>query len=105
MFNIGIDFGSTYTTVSAYRNETEKLETVVLGLGTPYIPTIAGGKVGSPWTDFATAQPQKALWEERTMSLIAISLCRRNSVLQQNSITKTIVQKRIVSRKNNTQEM
>ena len=35
MFNIGIDFGSTYTTVSAYRNETEKLETVVLGLGTP----------------------------------------------------------------------
>lgn len=47
MFNIGIDFGSTYTTVSAYRNETEKLETVVLGLGTPYIPTIAGGKVGS----------------------------------------------------------
>lgn len=23
MFNIGIDFGSTYTTVSAYRNETE----------------------------------------------------------------------------------
>ena len=38
MFNIGIDFGSTYTTVSAYRNETEKTETVVLGLGTPYIP-------------------------------------------------------------------
>ena len=56
-------------------------------------------------TDFAAAQPQKALWEERTMSLIAISLCWRNSVLQQNSITKTIVQKRIVSRKNNTQEM
>ena len=44
MFNIGIDFGSTYTTVSAYRNETEKLETVVLGLGTPYIPTLVGGK-------------------------------------------------------------
>ena len=44
MFNIGIDFGSTYTMVSAYRNETEKLETVILGLGTPYIPTLVGGK-------------------------------------------------------------
>ena len=44
MFNIGIDFGSTYTMVSAYRNETEKLETVILGLGSPYIPTLVGGK-------------------------------------------------------------
>lgn len=104
MFNIGIDFGSTYTTVSAYRNETEKLETVVLGRE----PRIFPRSQAERWevlTDFATAQPQKALWEERTMSLIAIFLCWRNSVLQQNSITKTIVQKRIVSRKNNTQEM
>lgn len=104
MFNIGIDFGSTYTTVSAYRNETEKLETVVWP-GNPVYSHDRRRKGRKSLTDFATAQPQKALWEERTMSLIAISLCWRNSVLQQNSITKTIVQKRIVSRKNNTQEM
>ena len=91
MFNIGIDFGSTYTTVSAYRNETEKLETVVLGLGTPYIPTIAGGKVGS--------------LDGLRYGSAAKGIMGRNFVLQQNSITKTIVQKRIVSRKNNTQEM
>lgn len=67
MFNIGIDFGSTYTTVSAYRNETEKLETVVLGLGTPYIFPRSQAERWEVLTDFATAQPQKALWEERTM--------------------------------------
>lgn len=104
MFNIGIDFGSTYTTVSAYRNETEKLETVVLGLGTPYIPTIAGGKVGS-LDGLRYGSAAKGIMGRKDHVMIAMSLCWRNSVLQQNSITKTIVQKRIVSRKNNTQEM
>ena len=94
MFNIGIDFGSTYTTVSAYRNENGKTGNRSFWAWEPRIFPRSQAERWEVLTDFATAQPQKALWEERTMSLIAIFLCWRNSVLQQNSITKTIVQKK-----------
>ena len=47
MLNIGIDFGSTYTMVSVYREDTEKLETIILGTGTPYIPTVVSCEDGN----------------------------------------------------------
>ena len=33
MVNLGMDFGSTYTTVSVYREDTETLEALILGQG------------------------------------------------------------------------
>lgn len=41
MVNIGIDFGSTYTTVSVYREDTQLLEALSLSQGSPYIPSVA----------------------------------------------------------------
>ena len=41
MRNIGIDFGSTYTTVSVYREETGLLETVFFNQDSPYVPSVA----------------------------------------------------------------
>ncbi|MBQ9148096.1 MAG: hypothetical protein IJX69_00860 [Oscillospiraceae bacterium] len=42
MVNIGIDFGSTYTTISVYRKDTGMVETLNLaGDASPYIPTLA----------------------------------------------------------------
>lgn len=41
MFYVGIDFGSTYTTVSVYRPETESLAAKALSEGgTPFIPSV-----------------------------------------------------------------
>lgn len=44
MLNIGIDFGSTYTLVSAYQSETGKLEPVILELNTPYVPSVVASR-------------------------------------------------------------
>ena len=41
MLNCGIDFGSTYTTVSVYREDTQLLEAVQLNQDSPYIPSVA----------------------------------------------------------------
>lgn len=38
MVNIGIDFGSTYTTISVYRHETRMVEALAMS-SSPYIPT------------------------------------------------------------------
>lgn len=46
MLNVGIDFGSTYTMVSVYRPETDQLETVILDLTSPYIPSVVTLKNG-----------------------------------------------------------
>lgn len=46
MVNIGIDFGSTYTTISVYRKNTGMVETLSMS-SSPYIPTsvaLTGGK-------------------------------------------------------------
>lgn len=41
MLHIGVDFGSTYTTVSVYRAESGKLEALTLNeAGTPFIPSV-----------------------------------------------------------------
>lgn len=47
MLNIGIDFGSTYTVVSAYQSETGKLEPVILELSTPYVPSVVASRDGN----------------------------------------------------------
>lgn len=41
MINIGMDFGSTYTTVSVFREDTQLLEALSLSQGSPYIPSVA----------------------------------------------------------------
>lgn len=41
MLNIGIDFGSTYTSVSVYRRETKQLEALSFNQDSPYIPSVA----------------------------------------------------------------
>lgn len=40
MLNIGVDFGSTYTTVSVYREETKRLEAISFNQDSPYIPSV-----------------------------------------------------------------
>ena len=40
MFNLGLDFGSTYTTVSIYREETKNLESIVMSQSSPFVPTV-----------------------------------------------------------------
>lgn len=40
MIDIGIDFGSTYTTVSVYHTESKNLEALSLSQGSPYIPSV-----------------------------------------------------------------
>lgn len=47
MFNIGIDFGSTNTTVSVYQTETQKLEAVELGVSVPCVPSAVACKDGN----------------------------------------------------------
>ncbi len=41
MFNCGVDFGSTYTTISRFREEYERLEIMTMGEAIPYIPSVA----------------------------------------------------------------
>ncbi len=41
MINLGLDFGSTYTTVSIYREDTQTLETLILNQTLPFIPSVA----------------------------------------------------------------
>ena len=38
--DLGVDFGSTYTTISQYREATEQLQDISLFEGTPFIPTV-----------------------------------------------------------------
>ena len=40
MINVGMDFGSTYTTVSIFREDTQVLESLSLGIGSPYISSV-----------------------------------------------------------------
>lgn len=40
MINVGVDLGSTYTTVVVYNKVTGQLETILLGEGIPYIPSV-----------------------------------------------------------------
>lgn len=47
MLCIGVDFGSTYTTVSVYQEETGKLEAQTLSEGgTPFIPSVVSVSKG-----------------------------------------------------------
>ena len=57
MVNLGMDFGSTYTTVSVYREDTETLEALILGQGVPYLPSVAARGKGE--TLFGTAAKNK----------------------------------------------
>lgn len=47
MFNIGVDFGSTNTTVSVYQPETKKLEAAELGVDVPSVPSVVACKNGN----------------------------------------------------------
>lgn len=62
MFYVGIDFGSTYTTVSIYRQETESLEAKALSEGgTPFIPSV-----------LAISRSQTSIGKEaKTMTMMA----------------------------------
>lgn len=40
MINVGMDFGSTYTIVSIFREDTQVLESLSLGIGSPYIASV-----------------------------------------------------------------
>lgn len=40
MINVGIDFGSTYSTVSVYREEQKQLEAICQDQGSPFIPSV-----------------------------------------------------------------
>lgn len=53
MVNIGMDFGSTYTTVSVLRKETHTLEALSLSQGMPYIPSVVS--VGKGAMEFGMA--------------------------------------------------
>ncbi|MCD8361700.1 MAG: Hsp70 family protein [Lachnospiraceae bacterium] len=44
MFTCGIDFGSTYTTVSVFREDSRILEAVILSQDSPYIPTVVASR-------------------------------------------------------------
>lgn len=39
MVNLGMDFGSTYTIVSIFREDTQMLEAIVLNQGLPFVPS------------------------------------------------------------------
>lgn len=58
MVNFGIDFGSTYTTISQYREDTQILEAIPLMQGTPCIPSVVA-KVRDKY-EFASAAKVKA---------------------------------------------
>ncbi len=53
MVNIGMDFGSTYTTVSVYKQESRMLEALSLSQGMPYIPSVVS--VGKGPMEFGMA--------------------------------------------------
>lgn len=53
MVNIGMDFGSTYTTVSVFKQETRTLEALSLSQGMPYIPSVVS--VGKGPMEFGMA--------------------------------------------------
>lgn len=40
MLNVGLDFGSTYTTVAVYREETKVLEALLMNQNSPYVPSV-----------------------------------------------------------------
>lgn len=58
MVNIGMDFGSTYTTVSVFRKETHTLEALSLSQGMPYIPSVVS--VGKGAMEFGMAAKTQA---------------------------------------------
>ena len=58
MVNIGMDFGSTYTTVSVLRKETHTLEALSLSQGMPYIPSVVS--VGKGAMEFGMAAKTQA---------------------------------------------
>ena len=71
MFNIGIDFGSTLYYGICLPERNGKTGNRKLWAWEPRIFPRSQAERWEVLTDFATAQPQKALWEERTMSLIS----------------------------------
>lgn len=53
MFNCGIDFGSTYTTVSRYSETKQQINAITVGQAVPYIPSVASlseGKKKKKWS-------------------------------------------------------
>lgn len=40
MLKVGLDFGSTYTTVSVYREDTQVLEALLMNQNSPYVPSV-----------------------------------------------------------------
>ena len=42
--NLGIDFGSTYTTISTYNDAQKQLKDICLHEGSPYIPSVVAAK-------------------------------------------------------------
>lgn len=44
MINLGLDFGSTYTTVSIFREDTQTLEALILNQSLPFIPSVVAFK-------------------------------------------------------------
>ena len=73
--DLGVDFGSTYTTISQYREATEQLQDISLFEGTPFIPTVvsegkgklqfgAGAKVKTGKKGFRTFKAFKMLLPE-----------------------------------------
>lgn len=40
MLSLGVDFGSTYSSVSSYREDRDNVEPMIGGMGTPYIPSV-----------------------------------------------------------------
>ena len=46
MLNIGVDFGSTYTTVSVYREDAQVLEALMMNQASPYVPSVVSAYRG-----------------------------------------------------------
>ena len=46
MLSLGVDFGSTYSSVSAYRRDTNNVEPMLAGMAAPHIPSVVSVKNG-----------------------------------------------------------
>lgn len=53
MLSLGVDFGSTYSSVSAYRRDTNNVEPMLAGMAAPHIPSVVSVKNGA--MDFGKA--------------------------------------------------
>ena len=57
MLNLGVDFGSTYTSVSTYRRDKQNVEPMIAGMASPHIPSVVSVKNGQ--MDFGKAAKSK----------------------------------------------